>query len=80
MSIGPRVRIITRTHPTSQIEMYGKTTSSIPAKIIIKRGAWIGAGAVVTKDVPPYTVVAGVPAKMIRKLEQRNETYAKPDT
>ena len=31
----------------------------------IGRGAVLGAGSVVTKDVPPYAVVAGIPAKKI---------------
>ena len=34
--------------------------------IIIGDGAIIGAKAVVTKDVPPYAIVAGIPAKIIK--------------
>ncbi len=33
--------------------------------VTLGRGCVVGAGSVVTKDVPPYTIVAGVPAKKI---------------
>ena len=36
----------------------------------IGRHALVGAGAVVTKDVPDYAIVAGVPAKIIGKVEE----------
>ena len=37
--------------------------------VTIGRGAIIGANAVVTKDVPPYALAAGNPAKVIRIIE-----------
>ena len=39
----------------------------IMAGVTIGNGAIIGTRAVVTKDVPPYTIVGGVPAKSIRR-------------
>lgn len=39
-------------------------------------GEWavVAVGAVITKDVPPYTVVGGIPAKVIKKVEESEES------
>ena len=39
--------------------------------VTIGEGAVVGAGALVTKDVPAWSLVAGVPAKVIRMLEPK---------
>lgn len=79
VSIAPGVRIATINHDFNQrhtIYTYGKVTIKknawIGMNVTIVPGVTIGeyavvaAGAVVTKDVPPYAVVGGVPAKIIK--------------
>lgn len=80
--IGPRVNLTSENHPLNPNDR----EAIIPGHIVIKRNAWIGAGAtilpgitvgenaivaagaVVNRDVPPNTVVAGVPAKVIKEI------------
>ncbi|QJD80685.1 sugar O-acetyltransferase [Spirosoma rhododendri] len=82
VQIGPRVNLTSENHPLDPADR--KTLLLQP--IVIKRNAWIGAGAtilpgvtvgenaivaagaVVSRDVPPNTVVAGVPAKVVKTL------------
>ena len=50
----------------------------ITAGVTIGKGSVLAAGAVVTKDVAPYSVVGGVPAKLIKKREAIHETVQPP--
>lgn len=40
----------------------------------VGKGAVVAAGSVVTKNVEPYTVVAGIPAKMIKKVDDKTKS------
>jgi acetyltransferase-like isoleucine patch superfamily enzyme len=46
--------------------------------VTVGEGAIVGARSVVVEDVPPFTVVAGNPARVIRRLdpEERTDSYA----
>lgn len=81
VAIGPNVTVVTSSNPNfSNIrpfitEIRGKIIINSDAwigagaiilpNVTIGEGAVVGAGAVVTKDVNPYTIVAGVPANKI---------------
>ncbi|WP_456275670.1 2,3,4,5-tetrahydropyridine-2,6-dicarboxylate N-acetyltransferase [Bacillus sp. AK128] len=42
--------------------------------ITVGKGAVVAAGAIVIEDVPPYTVVAGTPAKVIKEIDEKTKS------
>ncbi len=80
--IGPKVSIITENHPVNPNERKMLDLKSVIVKrnawiganatilpgVIIGENSVVAAGSVVTKNVPANTVVAGIPAKIIKEI------------
>ncbi len=89
VAIGPYVRMTPFQHPLELDENGKRKTTIEPIEVEdnvligmgaiilpgvrIGRGAYVAAGAVVTKDVEPFTLVAGVPAKFIKKIKNNEQ-------
>ena len=54
----------------------GLGTTVLPG-VTIGEGAIIGAGSLVTKDIPAWTIAAGVPAKVIKQIPRREDNENK---
>ena len=50
--------------------MLGMETMVMPG-VTIGDGAIVGARSMVTKDIPPYTIAVGSPAKVIKQIPER---------
>lgn len=88
--IGHNVVLATATHdldPRMNRKLYYKpiniknnvwigSNSTILQGVTIGEWSVVAAGAVVTKDVEPYTVVGGIPAKFIKKVDTNSELKA----
>jgi galactoside O-acetyltransferase len=89
--IGPNVMIATANHPinpelgakgyqyTRDVHIeenvwIGGNVSIVPG-VTIGKNSVIGAGSVVTKDIPENCIAAGNPCHVIREIGPRDETY-----
>ena len=69
LDIAPNLRPLSSKGPiVIEDNVWIGTKSSIMPGVHIGRGSIVAANSVVTHDVPPYCVAAGVPAKVIKKL------------
>lgn len=79
--LNPRALIERKTEFKNTIVKKGATlgaNSTIVCGVTIGNFAFVGAGAVVTKDIPPYALVAGVPAQQIGWISEFGERLDLP--
>jgi UDP-2-acetamido-3-amino-2,3-dideoxy-glucuronate N-acetyltransferase len=91
--LGPSCVFTNITNPRSQIvrrHLYEKTlvkrgatigaNSTIVCGTTVGKYAFVGAGAVVTKDVPDYALMMGVPARQVGWMSRHGHRLGKPDS
>ena len=92
--IAPNVTVTTAGHPIHPEARVGGNQFSLPVHISddvwiganvvilpgvrIGAGSIIGAGSVVTRDVPPMVVAVGVPCRVLRPITDADRTFLRP--
>jgi acetyltransferase-like isoleucine patch superfamily enzyme len=85
--IGPKVNLITENHPVNPADRKSLVLGSIHIKknawigagatilpgVTIGENSIVAAGSVVNKDVPDNTIVGGIPAKLIRSVDEHKK-------
>jgi maltose O-acetyltransferase len=91
--LGPGVHIYVADHsldPNRRLDVFTKPiiigkrvwiggNVTITSGVTIGDGVTIGAGSVVTKDIEPYSVAVGVPARVIKKVQPSDDIVSKKD-
>lgn len=90
--LGPSVVFTNITNPRAEINRRGKfertrvcrgatvgANATILCGVTIGAYAFVGAGSVVTKDVPPYALVMGVPARRTGWMSRHGQKLGPPD-
>lgn len=75
ITLPPHDQPVTKKLITLEDEVWVGANAVIVAGVTIGKHAVIAAGSVVTKDVPPYSVAAGNPAKIIKKYNPETESW-----
>ena len=70
---------VTRQFVVIEDDCWIASHSVILAGVTVGRGSIVAAGSVVTTDVPPYSIVAGVPARVIRPRQAGDQASAPSD-
>lgn len=79
--IGPNVTLATPNHPfIAEERAYTDYPNGCHAleyaePITIGDHCWLCAGAPVTRDIPPNSIAAGVPARVLRQIDERDRLY-----
>ena len=62
---------------TIEDDVYIAPSVCLVEDVVIGRGSVVGAGSVVTEDVPPMSIVVGVPAKIIKRYNSVSQQWEK---